>query len=239
MDEDLMAIEKRWAETMQGRASGQCLEADALLELAEHGKRSRNYGERMAHVAVCRNCRETFKLLQNVELARPKHSLGWLFQPRTGFAAVAVAAAALAIFFINQRGVDPRGPEHSVPIAGTNSGGGVKTTPNTPKEIEKPKERQEIVRAVTPSTKTPRFETPRKRKDRGGSRKPVTPERESFEIPKGSMFAESTGQPGILEGEVVYTMVLEGEVERGEVLQGQVTAKPPQTPKVPPPLKLQ
>ena len=100
MDEDLMAIEKRWAETMQGCAPGACLEADALLELAERGKRSRDYTARMAHVAVCRNCRETFKMLQSVELARPKPVFGWLVQPRTGFALVAVAAASLAIFFI-------------------------------------------------------------------------------------------------------------------------------------------
>lgn len=236
MDEDLMAIEKRWAESMQGCAPGECLEADALLELAERGKRSRSYSERMAHIAICRSCRETFKLLQHVEVARPKPALGWLVQPRIGFALVAAAAAVLAIVFINQNGVQQNGARREAPVATTKTGGTENPIPTTQKKFVTPNKQQ--VAARTESLKNPRVEIPRKRKSRGGSRKPVTPEREPLEVPKGSMYAESTGQPGILEGEVVYTMVLEGQVERGEVLQGEVTAKPPPAPKSPPPLQL-
>jgi hypothetical protein len=228
MDEDLMVIEKRGSESMQGCAPGQCMEADALLELAERGKRSRDYSARMAHVAVCRNCRETFKMLQSVELAKPKPVFGWLVQPRTGFAMVAVAAAALAIFFISQSGAGPTGIKRDAPLAVKN-GGAVKPNGVTPKEIVTPPKREEVAQNDNPTIQAPRWETPRKRKSRGGSHKPVTPVREPSLVPEKSMFAES---PGILEGEVVYTMVLEGEVTSGSTVEGQVV------PKSPPPLEV-
>jgi hypothetical protein len=57
----------------------------------------------------------------------------------------------------------------------------------------------------------------------------VTPERQPAALPEKSMFAET---PGVLEGEVVYTMVLEGEVTSGSTVEGLVV------PKSPPPLEL-
>ena len=230
MDDDLMAIEKRWAEKMQGCAPGLCLEADALLELAERGKRSRDYSARMAHVAICRNCRETFKMLQSVELARPKPVFGWLAQPRTGFAVMAVAAAALAIFFISQNGVTPAGTTREAPLAGTGTGG-PEPKVVTPFELVNPPKREQVAKLDSTSLKVPRLEAPRKRRGRG-TKRPVTPMKEPVIVPSGSMLAEVTPPPGIVEGEVVYTMVLEGEVTAGSTIEGQVV------PKSPPPLEL-
>jgi hypothetical protein len=229
VDDDLMPIERSWARALPDCGLGECLDAEALLELAESGRRGRDFSGRMAHVAACRECRQTLRLLTGNEstradaLARPKLFWPW---KQTIFA-TAAAAAAVALFFAM------RPSDSAVPIRG----GSQPVVRQEPPPIQLPetapetrsgvgdRNRGKLVARKSTSQRRPRRSEPAQLE-----RPPVVPP----DVQKVNV-----GDGGVLEGEVVVAMVLEGEVRGGPYVEGEVLNLPTvQGQVVPPPDRL-
>lgn len=77
------------------------LSAEQLIQLVEQGRRCPHYQEWMDHITLCATCRTTYKyLLAAEEAARAAHRPVWGRFVRIGAPAVAVAAAAVALWFL-------------------------------------------------------------------------------------------------------------------------------------------
>jgi hypothetical protein len=225
MDEDLMPIEQTWAEAMRGCAPGDCLEAEALLELAEKGRRARSYSLRMGHVALCRTCRETLKLLQQTERARPTRRCLWPFAlpvaaPVLGWSA-ALAAVALGLWLLQSQSGGPEPAPlagHDRPMPAPPAPGASNPLPLPPDEERGPLDLPEPEESPAEAPRSPR-RTPR----RAAPSKEEAPEErpEAISPAPGSLYADSA--PGILEGEVLDgALVLHGEVVAVPSLEGEV-----------------
>lgn len=78
--EDLSPFEKLVGQKAQAYNPGGCLPPEELLELAERGRRSRNYEARMNHVAVCPVCSAILESLKKAEVLYKgaKYSPDWI-----------------------------------------------------------------------------------------------------------------------------------------------------------------
>ncbi|MEN3001796.1 MAG: hypothetical protein ABDI19_08150 [Armatimonadota bacterium] len=77
------------------------LSTDQLLQLVEQGRRCPHYQEWIDHIVQCETCRMTYKYLLSAEEAvREARRPPWQRLMRVGVPAVAVAAAALAVWFL-------------------------------------------------------------------------------------------------------------------------------------------
>lgn len=90
---ELSQVEHNWTEELSSYRTGKCLEAEELLELTSKGKRSRNYGQQMAHVASCAGCKATLAALMEEPVRVRRPNFVWLAGP--ALAAAAVLAFAL------------------------------------------------------------------------------------------------------------------------------------------------
>ncbi|MCH8274483.1 MAG: hypothetical protein IH851_06820 [Armatimonadetes bacterium] len=113
-----------------------CLEAEALIELAERGRRARDYEAGMNHVATCSECRAALKELERVEELRREHRRGFSWvSGRWTWAVVAPAAAVLVIGVLIVRPWEGAGLAGDGIVAtnggsGTNGGTGGGTEPD-------------------------------------------------------------------------------------------------------------
>jgi hypothetical protein len=216
MDEDLMPIEEHLAKSVRP-TPGSCLEAGALLDLVEKGKRSRNYSARMAHVAICRECRESLKLLKEVDLARPKVPFFPLWAPKLSYGLA--AAAVIAIVYFSWQGSHFKAgtlPHLGEPQIATK---------------ENPKFTPKIGVSVPPKlVQHPTF-IPKSNPHRAHKRRPhekisPVPEPPHAEpsIAMGKDLWANSGST--IEGEVENMQVIGGEVQPGNTLGGQVQDAP-------------
>lgn len=92
-------FEARLSEHLAHRIEPGCLEADALLEVAEMGPRAPDFANRMAHIAACSRCHALLRELRQVppvaaESGRSARRWLWVLVP--------AAALLLAAFFVRQ-----------------------------------------------------------------------------------------------------------------------------------------
>lgn len=88
---ELTAREASWREVLRQPASGACLEAEVLLDIARRGRRARQYLESLPHLAECHVCFETLAALRALP-SRSSQVWLWLVP---ALAAGAVAAVLL------------------------------------------------------------------------------------------------------------------------------------------------
>lgn len=101
--DDLTPLDKKWGRILRRFPPTDCLPAPQLIELAEKGKRCRNYRERIAHVCACDKCRD-FYLEFREDFDRHKARLGtpWWQRPPVLVGGLA-GAVALALLFVGAR----------------------------------------------------------------------------------------------------------------------------------------
>ncbi len=218
MDE-LTPIERSWMEGLRAPPAPACLEADAMIELAERGRRAHDYDSRMKHIAVCPVCRSTLKLLRQTEAIRPRARLVPEWMTVRIFVAVG-AAAALVIAWFGFHG--STGLNRSAPNVAVHQ-----VAPN-----------HEQPGPIAPSAKGP----PTTVADDGSheSERPLVPRRRPTRLamrhrPRRPSHREgvpligaNTDAHGTLEGTVGDAEILEGQVDLGGgVVVGEV--RPPKS----------
>lgn len=159
---EITPIEQGWQEAFKSQPQPEThLAAEAIVELAQKGKRCLDYDKRMDHIVYCTLCRELLQNAQEAQQLKPVHPVAprwpWILAP-TAALATAAGMLILAVKPIQQERDQLAGKLQQVALAPTPEPRIVVATPApTPRPTPVPKA------SPTPAvTATPRPEpTPR------------------------------------------------------------------------------